>query len=280
MKNTIILVLLMLVVSARAQETATTTSNPVSKSGESILPAAGDFAIGIDALPYINFLGNSFNNTVGNTLAPKSTNLYLRYHLSESSAIRVIVSILSDKNINRVYVADDAARFADPLSQAQVEDKTTTNTNGVLLNLAYQQSRGYGKLRGIYGLQVNYGYTSTSSNFQYGNNITVANPAPTTSFGKLAAQPLEIIGLGTHTFGGGLLGGVEYYFLPKICVGLEIGLGYNLSYKTQGNGKSEELVGANVVNSDVAISPSGLSNTNLSTASVTNYSGLYFMFHF
>ena len=279
MKNIIILFLLTLFVSAQAQE-STSTANPPSKGGVPTLPAAGDFAIGIDVLPYLQFLGNSFNNTSGNTFNPKSTNLYLRYHLSESSAIRAIVSVVNNKNINRVYVADDAARFADPLSQAQVEDKTVTTTNGINLNLAFQKSRGYGNLRGLYGAQVNYGFNNTNSDFQYGNNITVANSSPSTSTGKLATRPIEVIGGKAQTVGVGALGGVEYYFLPKVCIGFEIGLGYSLSWQTQSSGKSEQLIGTEVVKTNTAISPASISNSNLSTGTVTNYSGLYVMFHF
>ena len=38
-----------------------------SKGGIPILPVAGDIAIGAEALPYLEYLGNMFNNTEDNT---------------------------------------------------------------------------------------------------------------------------------------------------------------------------------------------------------------------
>src|SRR5437773_1804179 len=37
-----------------------------SKKGEPILPEAGDWGLGVDATPFINFAGNLFNNSVTN----------------------------------------------------------------------------------------------------------------------------------------------------------------------------------------------------------------------
>ena len=38
-----------------------------SKKGEPFLPEAGDYMIGIDANPFLNYLGNFFGKTVANT---------------------------------------------------------------------------------------------------------------------------------------------------------------------------------------------------------------------
>jgi hypothetical protein len=282
MKNIIILGLLMLFINVKAQEPAATTTatGPVSKSGVAILPAAGDFAIGIDALPYINFMGNIFNNTDDQSLNPYSTNLYLRYHLSETDAIRVIVSVSDYASISRVYVQDDAARFADPTSQAFVEDKTTSYVTDLNLNIAYQKSRGYGRLRGIYGAHVNCNIYDYSREYQYGNDFTAANTAPSTHFGNLDERDVETKNGTQLTLGLGLLGGIEYYFMPKACIGFEIDLGYGFSYNGQGTRKTEQFLGLNVVEMDKPNTPSGVNYRGLSSSRVTNYNGLYVMFHF
>jgi hypothetical protein len=283
MKNIIILGLLVLFVNAKAQEptASTTASGPVSKSGVAILPAAGDFAIGIDALPYINFLGNMFNNTDGQSLYPNSTNLYLRYHLSETDAVRLIVSISDYASISREYVQDDAARFADPLSQAQVEDKSTHFHSSISFDLAYQKSRGYGKLRGLYGVNVNVSYSNDSYEYQYGNNFTAANTSPTTAYdGRTDVRDIEQVNGSNTGIGIGLLGGVEYYFMPKACIGFEIDLGYGASWNGQGSRKTEQYNGSSVVEMDKPFSPSGLNYRGMFTSRVTNYNGLYVMFHF
>ena len=269
----------MLFVSAQGQEQTSTSVTPVSKSGIPILPAAGDIAIGADALPYLNYLGNIFNNTSNNTLNLGSQSLYFRYYLSENTALRAILKISSGLNIQKMYVDDDAAVFADPLSQAKLEDKRSISTNGYNLNLAYQISRGYGRLRGFYGVQVNYGLDRQKDTYAYGNNITVANPSPSNAFGMGATRTLEIDFGMNQTVGAGLLAGVEYYFLPKICIGGEVGLNYTFSWGSQSNRTFEQLIGSKVETRDVLNAPGNKTHL-LGTIRPANYGGLYLLFHF
>lgn len=278
MKNIYILLLLLCFVSAKAQD-AGQTEAPKSKSAADILPAAGDIAVGIDALPYLNYLGNIFNNTANNTLALGSNTLHFRYYLTEETAVRVMLSINSTSNIQKFYVQDDAARFADPLSQALVEDKTTTNTNAYALNLGYIMTRGYNRLRGFYGLQIGYGRNRTTQTMQYGNNITVENNSPSTHLGKLAERTLEGDNGLVQNFGGGLIAGVEYYFLPKICIGGEFCLDYTYTWGSQSNIKTEQLVGNGIVEMDKPAAPGNKSSV-LTTFRPATYGGLYLMFHF
>ena len=37
-----------------------------SKSGETILPEADDWSVGIEATPFLNYIGNAFNGSLGN----------------------------------------------------------------------------------------------------------------------------------------------------------------------------------------------------------------------
>ena len=39
-----------------------------SKKGEAYLPEAGDWALGFDANPFLNYAGNMFNGSLNNTL--------------------------------------------------------------------------------------------------------------------------------------------------------------------------------------------------------------------
>lgn len=278
MKKLIIILLSIVFVSSSFSQES--TSGPVSKSGIPFLPAAGDIAIGADALPYLEYLGNLFNNSDDNSLNLGSQSLYLRYHLDETSAIRAILKINSSLTTNRYYVRDDAAFFADPLSNAKVEDKFSNSKNEFILNLGYQKSRGYGKLRGIYGAQINYEFSRTINSYQYGNNITVVNPNPTDSWGMGNERTLEIDNGINHTFGLGVLGGVEYYFLPKICIGGEVGLNFAFTWASQKNTKTEVLIGNEIVTKNTLDAPSGLKNRSLQTIRPANYGGLYLLFHF
>ena len=63
MKNRLFLSLLVLSFSVSAQDVLTT------KSGKPILPVKNDFALNIDAVPFINFTGNLFNGN--SSIAPE-----------------------------------------------------------------------------------------------------------------------------------------------------------------------------------------------------------------
>ena len=69
-KITITLTVLMaFTIFVNAQTTTSPTTPLVSKKGYTILPQAGDYAIGIDAVPMLKYAGNIFNNTANNTAA-------------------------------------------------------------------------------------------------------------------------------------------------------------------------------------------------------------------
>lgn len=269
----------MFTISIFAQDQTSANLEVKSKEGVPVLPAAGDIAIGADALPYLNYIGNIFNNTANNTLNLGSQSLYFRYHFSERTALRAILRINSSTNIQSRYVQDDAAVFVDPLSQLKLEDKYTVNTNGYNLNIAFQKSRGYGRLRGIYGFQVNYGFARIQEQYAYGNNITVTNPVPSNAWGMGAARTKEIDNGLNQTVGAGILAGVEYYFMPKICIGGEVGLNYAFTWGSQTNRKVEQLIGTQVVETDIINTPGNVSH-NLGTVRPANYGGLYLLFHF
>ena len=235
----------------------------VSKSGSTsdILPAAGDIALGADALPYLNYLGNMFNNTANNTLALGKQNLYFRYYLTETTALRLILGINSTNNINNYYVQDDAALSADPLSQAKLIDKENVYIKGIDINVGYMMTRGYNRLRGFYGAQLGYGFNRTSFDYQYGNSLTIANSAPsaanTTQFagGRLAKRLLEKDNGLVQNINAGLFMGVEYYFLPKICIGGEVTLNFQYQWGSQSNSKYEQVVGSQIVQTDEVAAP-------------------------
>jgi hypothetical protein len=256
-----------------------------SSSNTDILPAAGDIALGADALPYLNYLGNMFNSTSNNTLALGKQNLYFRYYLSESTAIRLILGVNSTTNINNYYVQDDAAIFADPLSQAKLIDKEKIYTNGINVNVGFMKTRGYARLRGFYGVQVGYGFNRTSYDYQYGNNFTIANSNPSTANtsqfvgGRLAKRLLEKDNGLVQNINAGLFMGVEYYFLPKICIGGEVAFNFLYQWGSQSNSKYEQVIGSQIVQTDEVAAP-GNKTIFLGTWRPATYGGLYLMFHF
>jgi hypothetical protein len=255
-----------------------------SKKGIPILPKKGDIAIGIDAIPYFNYLGNMFNGTSNNTLNLGSTTLFGKYYLEDNVAIRAAFSIDNYNNIQRAYIQDDQAVILDPLSNAQTEDSYKQIQKEYSIDLAYQIFRGYGRLRGFYGIHAGYEYYRYKTAHTYGNPITGTNQQPTiyapfSSYDANGARELEYDGGISHSIFGGILGGIEYYFLPKICIGGEITLSGTYDWSTQGNTKSERWNGTSVIEEDIASSPSGRTSSSLYTYRPIG-GGIYLMFHF
>jgi hypothetical protein len=251
-----------------------------SKKGIPILPQKGDWSIGVDALPYLNYLGNMMNNTSDNTLDLGSYVLYGRYFLSDNTAIRVALGVDNSNDISREYVTDDAAVYKDP--NAQTQDSYKEVSSHVSIDLGYQIFRGYGRLRGFYGAHIGYGYNRYKEYYTYGNPISEMNQTPTINYGSYNsnhARLLEYDGGIYQTISIGAIAGVEYYFAPKICIGGEITFSVSNSWRSQSNSKSERWGGSSVVEEDQTNSPKGRTSTSVFTKRPYG-GGLYIAFHF
>jgi hypothetical protein len=247
--------------------------------GSEYFPKAGDFGIGFDATPFLYYLGNAFNGTEDNSLNLNDNTLYFRYFLSDNSAARVALRINSTKEVDNRYVRDDAAFMEDPLSQNQVEDRAIYSRNNYELQLGYQMFRGKNRLRGFFGGDLFFGYAKYSDEFEYGNQMTVLNPIPTSAFGSGAERQL------THNYGSkfsvgvGAFTGAEYYFMSKACLGVELGLLYGQSFEGQSNESYETMVESIYVTGDREFSP-GDRYRHLQTSMPSAYGNLYLMIHF
>src|SRR6056297_2437789 len=129
-----------------AQDEINEAPVPPEKTNE-YLPSAGDFAIGVDAVPFIDFLGNAFNgHDYRNSLTLGSTTLYGKYYLSPDAAVRAEVYLNNNLDYNRQYVQDDANVAEDP--NAQVEDLYANKQISGGIGVGYQVYRGFDRLRG------------------------------------------------------------------------------------------------------------------------------------
>ncbi|NQX97221.1 MAG: hypothetical protein HRT73_04970 [Flavobacteriales bacterium] len=68
-----------------------------SKKGEAYLPEAGDWALGFDANPFLNYAGNMFNGSLNNTLNlpwySANNTIYGKMYKDETTAYRMQVRI-------------------------------------------------------------------------------------------------------------------------------------------------------------------------------------------
>jgi hypothetical protein len=240
----IILFMLLCIVSlsyVAAQEAGGNINPFVNKRGIPYLPEAGDFALGVDASPFLNYLGNLFDQT-GSNKAPEFENglgIYGKYFIDDNQAIRAKLYLEFSKTAYKQTVPNDNERLVDPTNtNATVVDVKNDFNNDVLLSLGYELRRGKGRLQGFYGADLFLGYGNLTSTYKYANPMTVANQAPSTAdfiTGGNSYQnyrKLEEKTGYTFTTGLGAFVGVEYFITSLISLGGEFNL--NFFYGTTG----------------------------------------------
>ena len=264
-----------------------------NKNGVPILPEAGSFALGFDAMPFFRFVGNMFNGNVDNGLYAGFSNqggtsfggtVYGKYFLTESNAIRARLSINQStiQDVNRVL--EDGQTI--PQTNIEVEDERITNSFGIELGGGLEFRRNKGRLVGVYGGEALIGLSTSNQQFTYGNEINSANQTPTstTDFNSGASASLDsriITRTNPNSFSIGAIGfvGVEYFFAPQISIGAE----FNLGIRYTGTNRSEIISQEWDANSNSVIETSNVGGgrlTNFGIATGVWGGSINLMFHF
>ena len=242
----------------------------VTKSGQQILPQAGDFAIGVDAASFLEYAGGFLSNS--GATAPSfdytddvfnAPTIFFKYFLSDESAIRAKLHLgfKSEKRKNQVPeigVVDE-----------EVEDVHTLSTNGLGLSVGYEIRRGYGRLQGFFGPEVGLGFKSSGSSYEWGNKISKDNP--------LSSRMLETSNPSLFNFRVGGFAGVEYFIAPKLSIGGELGLGLGFGSEGKRKEKSEGWDSVNNKRETTEVERGGGSNFNFNTG---YRASLNVIFHF
>lgn len=221
-----------------------------SKDFSEYLPAAGDMSVGFSANPFLKYIGNMFNGTIGQDydyfavggdpytnddpgFVYPTVSIYGKYMLSDNLGIRVNVGWILNSQKHNEYVIDDEALAIDPLSEDKVIDTRNFKQNGGSLSAGVEYRIGKRRVQGVFSGSLLYAFKTKSRTYTYGNAITEINQAPTiaaftpgyAAHGAMAdARTLKVSSDGTHTFGlvGGV--GVECFIAPKISIGAEVNL--------------------------------------------------------
>ena len=228
------------------------------------LPEAGDWAIGFDAKPILNYVGNIFNGTSDNefeTLGGEpalnnygpTVSLMGKYMLTDEFALKANLGVLLKNDKQAYYIQDDAATILDPLSNAKVADYKATRNTGVSLMAGAEYRLGKKRIQGVFGAGVLFGVQKRVVNYSYGNLMTTINQNPT------VAGQFNVWSNGYRTvkefnaapdFYAGLTGsaGVEFFVAPKISLGAEVSLvaAYKVNQQTfsysEGYNPSTEVI--------------------------------------
>lgn len=235
-----------------------------NKKGEAYLPAAGDWAVGIDANPFLQYFGNLIGGGQGNNTAPSWNSLGFqtitgKYFVEDDMAYRASLRIGFGSNSQKVMVADrsvdPAAPSTWPTLGAEVENKGKWNEMNIGLSVGLEKRRGFGRLQGYYGAELGFNLTSTGSKYEYGNALTASTSAVDVNItgadnfftGNIVS---DVDGQGNTNnarvteqksglgFGLGLRGfiGAEYFVIPRLSIGGEFGWG--LVFFNQGAGST------------------------------------------
>ena len=221
-----------------------------SKKGVPILPETGDYALGINAVPFFSYAGNMFNGNIGNTApgfnftANNPFTIYGKTFIDPQTAYRAKFQIgytsVTDKN----FVIKNAE---DVNPEITVEDKAKWNDMMIALGLGIEKRRGKGRVQGIYGAEATIMFGSSKEAYEYGNTWNPDFSHHVTDFGdNLLYENGYLLGQKTEVKNGSTFGldirgfvGVEYFFAPKISLGGEFGWGISLSSTGEGETKYE-----------------------------------------
>lgn len=267
-----------------------------NKNGVDIMPVQGEFGVGMNAIPVLNFVGDIFGYTGSNNAMSSnkfvnyfaSNTLFGKYMLTDNSAIRGHFRLGNTSFSAQNEVYNDTDNDPNNLVMDTYSYSATTFNLGV----GYEFRRGKTRLRGIYGGELMYQHqTGVNTDFTYGNTFGNGNPAPTStewfSYGGVmnedpaAERQVSINGGNFNGIGIRAFAGVEYYIAPKICLGTEFGWGImrgwsgNSTSITESWDPTANVTGA-IVRDEIIGAKS--SSWNIDT---DNFGGaLYFMFYF
>lgn len=249
-----------------------------TKKGTIILPQAGEWAIGMDAVPVVDFMLNAVNimNNTGTTatganyVTGNANTIVGKYFVDANTAYRVKVGIASGSTKVVNYGADPAVVVVAPALPEYVKESTDKyKSTDVMLGFGLEKRRGSTRLQGFYGAEAFLGMGNGTTTSSYEFDLSAVNTG---------SRDLKIKDGREITVGARAFIGVEYFVLPKISIGAEFGWAVQKQFVGQGMTEAEYWNGTAVVETEVNSTTSSVMSSG---ASVDNASAaLTMMFHF
>ncbi len=186
------------------------------KHGRIVLPQQGDLAVGLSVNPIFDYMGNLFNGSDNNQLALKLLNnnqLFFKYFLAPGRAIRT-----------RVGISKYDQLYTDSNIDADVKE-SHINFSAFL---GYEKRKGRERLQLFYGGETGVDFSTVNYVYKYHYY------SPTPRISKASSDSYS--GLTLRGFAG-----VEYFVLPKISFGSEVGISMRLQHFNHTNDNSLEI---------------------------------------
>lgn len=225
-----------------------------SKKGEAFLPEAGDWALGFDGTPFLNYAGNMFNGTTNNSVnatwvgnQPAMT-IYGKMFKDESTAYRAKLRIGFGSN-----TTSNIFDTSNTTLTGEVTDEMKSSYFNLTIGGGIEKRRGNTRIQGFYGGEVLISFGSSSTEYTYGDNskgsttngdlqyatytTDFTTGATTTQDPLTGTNERDVKMANGSTFQLGLRGfaGVEWFVSPKVSVAAEYGWG--LAMTSQGDGE-------------------------------------------
>ena len=217
-----------------------------SKKGETILPEAGDWAIGFNATPFLNYVGNMLSSA-GNTAATANwlngdQTIVGKYYVNATTAYRASLRIGMGSTTQNAYVMQDGQTNPDPT--VTTKDSWKKGYHNIVLGAGMEKRMGKTRLQGYYGAEAMIMLSGSDNTYTYGNAISSTDNTPTRqNFGSNNPSAGEWItkNKAGSTFGLGVRGiiGAEYFLFAKISIGAEYDWGVMFSSTGDGSQTAE-----------------------------------------
>lgn len=176
-------------------------------------PVAGNYAVGISANPFLEYVGNFFGKASSN-IAPTANisryNVSGKYFFNDKSAVRAGIGFGGTYKKSFMGVDDEDVKIERGL--------------GISLALGLEKRIGNGRIQAFYGPSVGISYLGGTDKFKYSDV-----PLDGT---KLKETDGREFGLGIGGFGG-----IECFITQNIAFGTELGFG--LLIESKGKSKTE-----------------------------------------
>ena len=164
MKKTILLV-------AASLATIVASAQMTSKNGTPILPESGDWSIGVNVNPFLNYVGALMSNNGAespNFGWPGNDFVVTGKMMKDANTayrVKARIGLTSDKKELQTVGNDSSLIFAD---SATIKN----SSNNVVLGAGIQKYRGKGRLQGIYGAEANISIGGSKTTWDGSNNGT------------------------------------------------------------------------------------------------------------
>lgn len=258
-----------LAVAAVAVSLAGYSQDLMSKKGEAILPEAGDYALGFDAVPVFNAIKfNDANAKIGAGYPNQYFGAMVKRFTDAKTAWRFGVRA----GFNNTVVREDVAEYNNGAADNSnvVENKISSTGFDVTLSLGQEMRRGNTRVQGYYGYEGIVSIGSNRTDIEYGNNLedmsndnpyvgTNPNYGSDNSYYINERRSGVNFGVGVRTFLG-----VEYFVAPKISLNAEYGFAAMMN--TTGRGEQEiTRVNGGDTNDDTVKGTQRVTSFNLAT---------------